>query len=306
MRLLIVLILLPFITHGQIVRTHPYYRPTAVSCSYLLDQYSGAAAAYSLRKLDCDYAGSAIRVRRSSDNTESDIGFTSGGDLDTSALKTFVGTSSSDTGYVAKWYSQINSYDVDQSTAGYQPYIIRGGVIERQNNNVCVFFNGTKRLTRASFLHSLSLTSATLFQVTKNVADPPASDPVAGGVIMVGASDNTPSHFPYTDATIYESFGTTVRKAYNPAPSLTNKNLYCVTSASGDFNAYLNNSNIYTTSSNSVAFQNLTFYIGAVFYFSSWWYYNGRVFEILIFDSAFNSSNRNGASNNINTYYSIY
>jgi len=34
MRLLIVLILLPFITHGQIVRTHPYYKPSvATGCT---------------------------------------------------------------------------------------------------------------------------------------------------------------------------------------------------------------------------------------------------------------------------------
>ena len=41
----------------------------------LLDQYGDAAAAYSLRKLRSGYTGSAIRVRRSSDNTERDIRF---------------------------------------------------------------------------------------------------------------------------------------------------------------------------------------------------------------------------------------
>jgi hypothetical protein len=56
----------------------------------LLDTYSGAAAAYSLRKLKSDYAGSAIRVRRTSDNTEQDIGFVNN-QLDTSSLQSFVG-----------------------------------------------------------------------------------------------------------------------------------------------------------------------------------------------------------------------
>ena len=55
----------------------------------LLDTYSGAAAAYSLRKLNTSYSGSAIRVRRSSDNTEQDIGFVNGV-LDTTALLDFV------------------------------------------------------------------------------------------------------------------------------------------------------------------------------------------------------------------------
>ena len=40
----------------------------------LLDLYPSAAAAYSVRKLSNGYSGSAIRVRRSSDNTEQDIG----------------------------------------------------------------------------------------------------------------------------------------------------------------------------------------------------------------------------------------
>jgi hypothetical protein len=49
-----------------------------------------AQGAYSLRKLRCAYAGSAINVRRSCDNATRDIGFTSNGDLDTVALKAFV------------------------------------------------------------------------------------------------------------------------------------------------------------------------------------------------------------------------
>ena len=44
----------------------------------LLDSYPGASVAYSLRKLSSTYAGSAIRVRRSSDNAEQDINFTAG------------------------------------------------------------------------------------------------------------------------------------------------------------------------------------------------------------------------------------
>jgi hypothetical protein len=59
---------------------------------YLLDQSyaKGAALAYGLRKLRTAYKGSAIRVRRSSDNAEQDIGFLGGG-LDTATLSGFVG-----------------------------------------------------------------------------------------------------------------------------------------------------------------------------------------------------------------------
>ena len=57
----------------------------------LLDSYYGAAAAYSLRKLKNSWTGSAIKVRRSGDNVEQNIGFDAGGNLDTTSLLSFVG-----------------------------------------------------------------------------------------------------------------------------------------------------------------------------------------------------------------------
>ena len=56
----------------------------------ILDEYSGAAAAYSVRRLSSTYTDGLIRVRRSSDDAEQDIGFDANGDLDTTALTTFV------------------------------------------------------------------------------------------------------------------------------------------------------------------------------------------------------------------------
>jgi hypothetical protein len=50
------------------------------------------STAYGLRRLRSAYAGPAVRVRRSSDGTEQDIGLTASGELDTSALMAFVGT----------------------------------------------------------------------------------------------------------------------------------------------------------------------------------------------------------------------
>ena len=49
---------------------------------YLFDNYSGALFAYSLRQLAFDYTGPAIKVRRSSDDTEQDIYFDDLGNLD--------------------------------------------------------------------------------------------------------------------------------------------------------------------------------------------------------------------------------
>ena len=87
----------------------------------LLDNYSGAAAAYSVRKLGKDYTGSCMRIRRSSDEATQDIGFDSNGDLDTAAIASFVGDAY---GYVTAWYDQSgNSNNATQSTANKQPMI---------------------------------------------------------------------------------------------------------------------------------------------------------------------------------------
>jgi hypothetical protein len=51
--------------------------------------YSGLAAAYSLRRVSSSYSGSAIDVRRIWDNTTSSIGFDASGNLDTGSLLSF-------------------------------------------------------------------------------------------------------------------------------------------------------------------------------------------------------------------------
>jgi hypothetical protein len=108
----------------------------------LLDRYPGAAAAYSLRKLSVNYNGPAIRVRRSSDNAEQDIGFNGNGDLDEASLLTFVGINS---GFVTTWYSQGStaSANFTQSTIASQPRIVNAGVVDRESGKPSIFFDGS-------------------------------------------------------------------------------------------------------------------------------------------------------------------
>ena len=107
----------------------------------LLDTYTGAAAAYSLRLLDSTYTGSAIRVRRSSDNTEQDIGFNVFGELDTVSLLAFAGTGDA---FVKTWYDQSgNSNDATQTATGSQPQIVSSGAVIVENGKPAVEFDGT-------------------------------------------------------------------------------------------------------------------------------------------------------------------
>jgi len=98
--------------------------PEPVDFTGLLNDYSGAAAAYSLRLLDNTYSGNAIKVRRSSDNAEQDIVFVNN-ELDTASLETFAGSGDA---FVTTWYDQSgNGVNATQTTASAQPKIVSNG-----------------------------------------------------------------------------------------------------------------------------------------------------------------------------------
>ena len=123
--------------------------------SLLLDVYPGAAAAYSLRKLRTAYTGSAIRVRRSSDNTETDIGFVSN-QLDTAAITTFVGAGN---GFVTTWYDQSgNVNNTIQTTSGNQPLIVLAGTLYTLNGKPSVYWDNvsSQYLITANFASAIS------------------------------------------------------------------------------------------------------------------------------------------------------
>lgn len=103
--------------------------------------------AYSFRKLRTAYTGNCVRVRRSSDNTQQDIGFVANY-LDTAALKSFVG---SNNGFVVTWYDQSgNSRNLTQSTTSVQPRIVNAGAIEYRNSRVSIYTSGSTGLTCAT------------------------------------------------------------------------------------------------------------------------------------------------------------
>lgn len=87
----------------------------------LLNQYPGAAAAYSLRKLS-GAVSNVVRVRRASDNDEKDF---TASQVSDGTLESFCGVGD---GFVETWYDQSgNGNDATQSVAGSQPKIVDGG-----------------------------------------------------------------------------------------------------------------------------------------------------------------------------------
>ena len=118
----------------------PIFGRGGIPYTYILDTYSGASFAYSFRKLRSAYSGYAIRVRRSSDNTSQDIGFT-GNSLDTASLLSFVGAND---GFVSIWYDQSgNARNMNQATSANQPKIVSSGSLITSGGNTAMTYDGT-------------------------------------------------------------------------------------------------------------------------------------------------------------------
>ena len=104
------------------------------TASFLLDTYTGASAACSLRQLRTGVTN-VVRVRRDSDNTEQDFTPT---EITDGTLTTFVGSGD---GFVTKWYDQSgNGNDAVQTTVWQQPQIVDSGVLVTDGGNPSLKF----------------------------------------------------------------------------------------------------------------------------------------------------------------------
>lgn len=130
-----------------------------------LDIYqTGLFSAYGITKLISSYAGSAIRVRKSTGGdttTQQDIGF-SGTALDTTSLATFAGSESV---VVTKVYDQSgNGNDLVQATTTKQPRIVNAGVYDG-----FIRFDGTAHfMTVSSGPAVAAITAALKYKIRTN------------------------------------------------------------------------------------------------------------------------------------------
>jgi hypothetical protein len=272
---------------GRITSGWPVVSPSAL----LLDLYPGAAAAYSVRKLSSTYNGSAIRVRRSSDNTEQNIGFING-QLDTSTLLSFCGAGN---GFVTTWYDQSgNSRNAIQVTAGLQARIVNAGVITYQNSKPVIDFYG------AGIFYTYTPITATgnssLYIVQKR-------NTVTTGIIISSTSGG-----PYLgqngDGNLYIQRVTGASGFYrSAADSSTTFSIIEGYTISNVMSAYKNNvayslSTELSFGSSNGSFNSIGAYGGVG---SS----VGYALEVIIYAND-QTTNRAGINTNINSYYTIY
>ena len=265
------------------------------STTYLLDTYTGAVAAWSIRQLKSGVTN-CIRIRRSSDNTEQDIGFSSGY-LDTSSITSFVGSNSA---YIVTWYDQSgNANNWGQSTASKQPRIVNAGTLEVIDSIAALKFDGSDDKLDAGTQIGAAI-GLSVFMTGKR-----RTTGVFGQIL---GTNNTSTYspflvFPYSDNT----YRYTVDQGYSSSSSsyaIANHELNTLLyPASNTVTVYADGSAIPFSSFNSLSNTTDFTEIGARSANSE--YTDGHIQEIILYSSD-QTSNKGGIETNIRDYYSLY
>jgi hypothetical protein len=187
----------------------------------LLDLYPNAIVAYSLRKLRNAYTGDAIRVRRSSDNTELNIGFVNN-ELDTVSVSSFC---SGTNGFVTTWYDQSgNGNNLTQANATNQALIVSSGSVKLRNSKPTMTTDGGDFYETIMGLYA-STTNLSSYQVVTELSNNTNNDFVFGVTSNAyGAGDN--NIFLRKNGALFEAQVTNgITTASATLPRNTNQNI---------------------------------------------------------------------------------
>jgi len=261
----------------------------ADEANLLLDTYTGAAAAYSIRKLRTLYTGDCVEVWNGI--SYADIGF-SNDELDTTALAAHCGSNS---GYVSKWYDQSgNTNTAAQTATGSMPKIYDGttGVVTENGKPAVDFTNSVNLFLKNSSGQNLSISATDysfIFVQKRATASGWIFDSQSGRFVI---SSGSPSGLFYDGAW----------KGSKPTTTAHEINYFDFVSPSST-NYYVNGSlNQGSLSYTQQAIGGLTSigreYSGSV-------PMNGTLQEFVIYTTP-QTDNRTGIETNINTFYNIF
>lgn len=288
------------------IRTRRLQRARASSTSLILDTITGATCAYSLRKLRSAYSGSCVRVRRSSDNAEQDIGFLSNV-IDESSLLSFTGAND---GFIATWYDQSGgSRDLTQSTASKQPKIVSSGaIVAGVASKISADFDGTDDqlftavgVTIADIITASAYTAFTVFEadaIDTGTAAPYQYDGVwndSGGYMGLHLRDTSSASF-YNWDTHADIASRTMSTGTDYLSEARHE--------SGTIYHKLNAGTETSTASSDTGSLAGRLVLGGYTGGSSP-YFNGRTSEVIFFSSALSSGDRTTVSNDVMGFYGL-
>jgi hypothetical protein len=275
-----------------------YY--TENKAPYLLDTYTGSAAAYSLRLLRTAYTGFAIKVQDNVGGATQDIGFNVFGELDTTSLAAYGGSNDV---FVETWYDQSgNGNNSAQATSTARPKIYDGatGAVITENGNPAVSFDGANDTLQVSVTSS-DIISTNAENTLLSVMSQDSSS-VGNGLVSMA----NPRYVTYTDfnGTLYYDAGnngTNRLSVASPSGWDDTQHLLFWSSSLTLQQITVDGTQLASnTSQSTVSSASTTLIIGT--YTTA--HLKGLVQEIVLYPSD-ESANRTGIETNIGGYYDI-
>ena len=258
----------------------------------ILDTYTNAQVAFSLRRLSVNYTGNLITVRRDSDNTPQDIGYNSNNELDTVALLAHVGSGN---GFVTTWYDQSgNVSDATQATASSQFKIVDAGVVNLSSGkpSLLVGENNAQLISTASITES---SERSQFCVLEKIGPHYGS---SSAIYLQYGPPYLQMYVPVNEFTYYNgaNIGLTGTNFTSGIPQLINTN-----QGTSSGNAYLDGQNIPVSIGGATGNVTGSIILGGFLTNGM----NGNMSEYINWVGD-RSTDRAGIENNINAFYTIY
>jgi hypothetical protein len=259
---------------------------TLSSFTGLLDEYPGAAAAYSVRLLSSTYSGPLVRIRKDTGgNPEKDFYPDSNNELSLNSgdgggttLGSWIG---SNDGYIVTWYDQSgNSNDTAQSTASSQPQILSlGSLITMGGASKAAIQGSTSSLVLST---ALTPTNFSLIHTSE------------GSGFLANISN-------YIRISTYYRYDISGTSYISVDANATQQSLYVGNRNGTNLNLRRNGSEMdsspFTSVTNALNITSIFNRSGA--------YFAGKISEFIIYESN-QSSNISGIETNINDYFNIY
>ena len=257
----------------------------AVTGSLLMDTYP-ADVAFSLQRIKTG-ASNAVKVRRLSDSTTQNIGF-SGNLFDNGSLNTFC---SATNGFIDTWYNQgTNGLDIAQSTLLAQPKISTAGVTETDGSDYAPLFDRAASQVLTSGIISAN-TVFTMFAVVKLTTAANNNVLFLNGVANGYGLYTAGGGWKYFSRAVGESGGGT----YNTSTVLIT---VCWKSAS-DVTVRLNGVSVYAGAAHATITPTTTFRLGGGDFGD---FFGGRILEFICY-STDQSANYSAIESDINGRY---
>jgi hypothetical protein len=256
-----------------------------------------AFVAYGLRRLSRFWTGAAIRVMRTSDDAELDIGFIRE-DLDVVTLLAFVGLAN---GEIVIWYDQSGNGRHAVSTAGRRPRIVNAGVLDIANGKPAVRFNGSNTFFSGV---SLPLSQLTLISVLNDVTQAPTIR------YSIGTGSGSPGRGIFSSFTGFVPPTPNASLGYIPdagapvvqtgfLPTIGQSYVVSLTTTATESSIWANGGNNGT--GGKITLNQL--FIGQRG--DNLWYYDGYNSETIVFPSALSTTDRQTLERNQGLYYKI-